>query len=272
MKSFPTFFLLTLGLASSMLAADDAKQLLEQSHTTGGLVVHVGAGDGALAADIAALRPSLIVQALDDDAAAVTQARVRFRESASASRLSAEVWTRKDLPHAENLVNLLLLDDGAQVSKEEAMRVLAPGGTVMRKKDGAWNAETKPHAPKTVEWTHYQYDAANNPVGEDKSCGLPRRFQWAGTPLWSLAHESMASLNAMVSSNGRVFYIMDEGARASVQLESDWQLVARDAHNGVVLWKKPLTQWLTRFWPWKSGPAQMPRKLIAIGSATITPI
>jgi hypothetical protein len=223
MKSVPTFFLLTFGLASSILAADDAKRLLEQSHTTGGLVVHVGAGDGALAADIAAARASLIVQVLDDDAAAVTQARVKFRESAAASRLSAEVWTRKDLPHAENLVNLLLLDDGAQVSKEEAMRVLAPGGTVMRQKDGAWTAETKPHAPKTVEWTHYQYDAANNPVGEDKSCGLPRRFQWAGTPLWSLAHESMASLNAMVSANGRVFYIMDEGARASVQLASDWQ-------------------------------------------------
>ncbi|MEZ5384182.1 MAG: PQQ-binding-like beta-propeller repeat protein [Prosthecobacter sp.] len=272
MKSVPTFLLLTFGLASSALVADDAKQLLEQGHTTGGLVVHVGAGDGTLAADIAAARPSLIVQALDGDAAAVTQARAKFRESAAAARLSAEVWKRNDLPHAEDLVNLLLLDDGTKVSKEEAMRVLAPGGTVMRKNNGAWTAETKPHAPKTVEWTHYQYDAANNPVGEDKSCGLPRRFQWAGTPLWSTAHESMASLNAMVSANGRVFYIMDEGARASVQLASDWQLVARDAYNGVVLWKKPLTQWLTRFWPWKSGPAQMPRKLIAIGDRVYAPL
>jgi len=272
MKAVPTFFLLTFGLASSILAADDAKQIFDQSHTTGGLVVLVGSGDGALAADIAAARDSLIVQTLDHDAAVVTQARVKFRESAAAARLSAEVWKRNDLPHAESLVNLLLLDEGAQVSKEEAMRVLAPGGTVMRKKDSKWTMETKPNAPKTVEWTHYQYDAANNPVGEDKASGQPRRFQWAGTPLWSLAHESMASLNAMVSANGRVFYIMDEGARASVQLSSDWQLTARDAYNGVVLWKKPLKQWLTRFWPWKSGPAQMPRKLIAIGDRVYAPL
>jgi methylase of polypeptide subunit release factors len=60
--------------SAALLAADDAKQLLEQSHTTGRLVVHVGAGDGALAADIAAARPSLIVRALDDDAAAATPA------------------------------------------------------------------------------------------------------------------------------------------------------------------------------------------------------
>lgn len=66
--------LLVLQSAASLFAADDAKQLLEQSHTTGRLVVHVGAGDGALAADIAAARPSLIVQALDDDAAAATPA------------------------------------------------------------------------------------------------------------------------------------------------------------------------------------------------------
>jgi hypothetical protein len=50
------------------------------------------------------------------------------------------------------------------------------------------------------------------------------------------------------------------------------KLVARDAYNGVVLWKKPLTQWLTRFWPWKSGPAQMPRKLIAIGDRVYAPL
>ena len=272
MKFVPTFVLLSFGLARSLCAADDAKQLLQQSNTTGGLVVHVGAVEGGLAADIATTRASLIVHALVPQVESLEKMRVAFRESAAASRLSAELWTRGDLPYAENLVNLLLIEDGAKVSAEEAMRVLAPGGVVMRKKDGAWTMEKKPHAPKTVEWTHYQYDAANNPVGEDKSSGQPRRFQWAGTPLWSLAHESMASLNAMVSANGRVFYIMDEGARASVQLSSDWQLTARDAYNGVVLWKKPLKQWLTRFWPWKSGPAQMPRKLIAIGDRVYAPL
>lgn len=268
----PLFILGVVAPISAQSAADEARQVLEQSHTTGGLVVQVGAGDGSLAAAIAAARESLIVHALDTDSGNVMRERETFRKHSAAARLSAELWNRNDLPYAENLVNLLLLDQTSSVSTEEAMRVLAPGGTVLRKKDGAWVGEAKPHAPKTGEWTHYQYDAANNPVGEDKTCGLPRRFQWSGTPLWSLAHESMASLNAMVSANGRVFYIMDEGSRASVQLASDWQLTARDAYNGVVLWKKPMKQWLTRFWPWKSGPAQMPRKLIALGDRVYAPL
>ena len=116
MKFVPIFLLLSFGLACSLCAADDAKQLLEQSHTTGGLVVHVGTGDGVLAADIAAARPSLIVHTLVPQVVQSQKMRVAFRESVAAPRLSAELWTRNDLPYAENLVNLLLIEDGAKVS------------------------------------------------------------------------------------------------------------------------------------------------------------
>ena len=119
------------------------------------------------------------------------------------------------------------------------------------------------------DWTHYQFDASNNMVGTDREQGLPRQFQWAGKPFWTTSHENMSSVNAMVSANGRVFAIVDEGPRASIQLPADWQLVARDAYNGVVLWKVPIENWLTRFWPWKSGPAQMPRKLVAVRTGKV---
>lgn len=258
--------------AASLRAADDAGPVLSHSKATGGLVVQVGATDASLGTAIASARDSFLVHALVPDAARLDQVREAYRGSPAATRLSAELWKRDDLPYAENLVNLLILPADSKVTDPEALRVLAPGGSILREKNGTWDLQTKPHGSKALEWTHYQFDAANNPVGKDNACGQPRRFQWAGTPLWSLAHESMASLNAMVTSNGRVFYIMDEGPRASVQLDADWQLTARDAYNGVILWKKPLTQWLTRFWPWKSGPAQMPRKLIAIGDRVYAPL
>ena len=165
-----------------------------------------------------------------------------------------------------------MVNEAIELTNAEAMRVLVPGGVLFTYEDGQWRIQRKPPADSRRDWTHYQYDATNNPVGEDPGTGLPRHFQWAGKPLWSAAHESMASLNAMVSSGGRLFYIIDEGPRASVQLPSDWQLVARDAYNGVILWKKPLAQWLTRYFPWKSGPAQMPRKLIAIGDHVYLPM
>jgi outer membrane protein assembly factor BamB len=44
----------------------------------------------------------------------------------------------------------------------------------------------------------------------------------------------------------------------------DWQLIARDAFNGVILWKRSIPQWQTHLWPLKAGPATIPRRLVAI--------
>ncbi|MCB1230079.1 MAG: PQQ-binding-like beta-propeller repeat protein [Verrucomicrobiae bacterium] len=277
MKTFSPTFFVTFGLAVASLHAQngEAQKLLDLTTTTGGLVVHVGCGDGALAASLAEARDSLVVQGLETDAAKVVAARGRFRESESgATRLSAELWNAESgrLPFAENLVNLLIVSEGVSIADDEVMRVLRPGGSVARASGGGWKTETKPEASTKRDWTHYEYNASNNMVGEDPDCGLPRRFQWAGKPLWTTSHENMSSVNAMVSAKGRVFAIVDEGPRASVQLPADWELVARDGYNGVVLWKKPMTQWLTRFWPWKSGPAQMPRKLVAVGDRVYAPL
>jgi outer membrane protein assembly factor BamB len=40
-------------------------------------------------------------------------------------------------------------------------------------------------------------------------------------------------------------------------------LVARDAFNGVLLWKRPLTRWEDHLRPFRSGPAELPRRLVA---------
>ena len=108
-------------------------------------------------------------------------------------------------------------------------------------------------------------DRSGNAVARDKVVGPPRRMQWAGSPRWSRHHDRMASMSALVSGGGRIFYIMDEGSRVSIQLPSDWQLVARDAFNGAILWKKPITKWHSQLWPLKSGPSQLARRLVVDG-------
>jgi len=75
----------------------------------------------------------------------------------------------------------------------------------------------------------------------------------------------MASMTSLVSAGGRLFYIFDEGPTASIQLPSRWRLIARDAFNGVVLWKRKIDQWNTRQYPLKSGPAHLLRRLVAVG-------
>ncbi len=50
---------------------------------------------------------------------------------------------------------------------------------------------------------------------------------------------------------------------ASIVLRPKWRLIARDAFNGVVLWKRTIPKWWTHFMPLKSGPAHLPRLLVA---------
>jgi len=147
---------------------------------------------------------------------------------------------------------------------DEILRVLVPEGVACIKQNGAWTKTTKSRPKEMDEWTHYLHDASNNPVAHDLAIGPPRRYQWIGSPRWSRHHDHMASMSALVSTGGRLFYIMDEGSRASIQLPSDWKLVARDAFNGVILWKRPISFWNTHKWPLKSGPAQVTRRLVAV--------
>ena len=75
----------------------------------------------------------------------------------------------------------------------------------------------------------------------------------------------MASMSALVSAAGRIFYIMDEGPRGNMLLPPKWRLVARDAFNGTPLWSRAIPHWHFHLWPLKSGPAQLPRRLVAAG-------
>ena len=73
------------------------------------------------------------------------------------------------------------------------------------------------------------------------------------------------SRSAAVSVAGRLFYIIDEGPVASVKEPSEWKLVARDAFNGTVLWRRPMGQWHSHMFGLKSGPASLPRRLVSQG-------
>ncbi len=153
------------------------------------------------------------------------------------------------------------------MSGEEIARVLAPRGVAVSldARHATRDTFTKPVPDSIDEWTHYLHDPGNNAVAHDDVVGPPRRLQWQCGPRWSRHHDHMASVSAIVSSGGRIFYILDEGARVSPQLPPDWQLVARDAFNGVLLWKRPIPKWFNTLWPLKSGPANLPRRLVAVG-------
>ncbi|HUT33847.1 MAG TPA: PQQ-binding-like beta-propeller repeat protein [Planctomycetota bacterium] len=241
-----------------------ARQILETSGVRGGLVVHLGCGDGRLTAALRA-SASYLVQGLDTDPATVGKAREHIRSLGLYGPVTAERWDGKRLPYIDNMVTLLVAAAPVAVPQEEVMRVLAPNGVACVREGASWKKAVKPRPKETDEWTHYLYDASGNAVSHDTVVGPPRRLQWTGSPRWARHHDRMASMSCMVSANGRLFYIMDHGPIASVNLPPVWELVARDAYNGTVLWRRPIATWNTHLWPLKSGPGQIPRRLVAVG-------
>ena len=192
-----------------------ARKILEETGARGGLVVHLGCGDGRLTALLQA-NVSSVVQGLDTDAAKVEAARRRLRALGLYGRISADCWAGTRLPYIDNLVNLLVVEDPAGAAQDELMRVLAPGGVAYMKTVSGWTKTVKPRPAQIDEWTHYLHDPSNNAVAHDEAIGPPRQLQWVCGPAWSRHHDHMASVSAMVSSQGRIFYIMDEGPREAI--------------------------------------------------------
>ena len=244
--------------------ATDAKVILTAAGVKGGLIVHIGCGDGKLTAALRA-GDAYLVHGVDTDAKNVGAARAHVLARGLGGKVSVSRFDGKHLPCIDNVASLVVAEDTGSVSASEIMRILSPRGVAYVKAGGKWTRRVKPRPDDIDEWTHYMHDASGNAVAQDAQIGPPRHLQWQCGPRWSRHHDHMASMSALVSARGRVFYIFDEGSVVSPQLPSSWKLIARDAFSGVMLWKRDIAKWHTNLWPLKSGPASLPRRLVAAG-------
>ncbi|MHC4502302.1 MAG: outer membrane protein assembly factor BamB family protein [Planctomycetota bacterium] len=288
-----------------------AKQLVDASGTPGGVCVVIGRQDTDLAVAISK-RGRFVVHALYPDRGTVDKARKDIRSRGACGRVSADVSAYRRLPYAQILVNVIVVDrfpvlKGQGLSLEELKRVLCPLGTaffavgadtdeVARDRAGAlksalgasgfagvetirqagtWVKAVRPWPADIDEWTHYLHGADGNPVANDSVVGPPRRQQWVSGPRWLRSHETVSSVATIVTARGRLFYIVDEAPISlpgKHELPDKWALVARDAFNGVKLWRVPIDQWGWREWKtsWFSPrpgdyPFNLQKRLVAAG-------
>lgn len=244
------------------LMAQAAADIRAEARISAGFFVHLGAGDGRLTA---ALRNSETIQVhgLERNPERVAAARRSLHQQGVYGAVSIDVLEGTQLPYVDNLVNLLVAESLDGVSETEILRVLVPNGVALIGPAESRRRIVKPRPENIDEWSHYLHDASGNSVAHDDVVGPPRHLQWVGSPRWSRHHDRMASMSALVSTNGRMFYIMDEGSRVSIQLPPKWKLIARDAFNGSILWKRDIETWQSHLWPLKSGPTQLSRRLVS---------
>ena len=218
-----------------------AGKILDATEVKGGLIVHLGCENGRLTAALHA-NDRYLVHGLARDKETLEKARDHIHNLDLYGQVTVEEWDDDKLPYTGNLVNLLVAEDLDGISMDEVARVLAPEGIAYIKEDGEWKKKKNPGPDNIDEWTHHLHGPSNNAVAEDEEVEPPQSLQWRGKPLFSRSHELIPSIRAMVTSGGRIFYVIDEAPLGikDPRVPSQWRLIARDAYNGVVLWKRPV--------------------------------
>ncbi len=244
--------------------AEEAEHIASLADFRGGLVIHVGCGDGKLTAALR-LADNCVVQGLEADVKDVERARAAVRATGRYGPVSVIRWSGKQLPYVDNLASLVVCEDVGAVPPGEVMRVLRPYGAAVVKRNGKWTATVKPPLEGTDQWEQHYHGADNNAVAQDTIVGPPRRYQWLGEPEWQRSHLAMPSINSMVSAKGRLFTVEDLGSAEHPALPGKQALVARDAYNGIVLWRVMFTDWHPIYIRNKEMPVQVQRRLAAVG-------
>ena len=247
-------------LGSAPGASPVASEILTSTGVHGGLVVVLGCADPAL---LASLRRdhAFVVVGLDVHTDNIAEAQTYLRERSLFGPVTVMRWDGETLPFADNVVNLVVMRDaGGVIPEKEMVRVLVPGGAAVTVDPESTELTTKLKKPVPAaldDWSHVFHDASNNAWSRDTVVGPPKALQWWAGPYSERSHNWVNGTAALVTSGGRLFYLHDEGPAAVMphrdggmnwahkpgkipKFPETWKLIARDAFNGVILWKRGL--------------------------------
>ena len=135
---------------------------------------------------------------------------------------------------ADNLADAAQVAPSAaeSVAKEEVLRVLHPGGKAFI---GAEEI-VKPSADGTDDWSYPYHGPDNNPQSADQVARAPYLTQFIAEPKFA------PSPAVTVASAGRVFRACGHLAHKANQNPMLNTLLAVNAYNGTILWKRPLSE------------------------------
>ncbi|NQU23510.1 MAG: class I SAM-dependent methyltransferase, partial [Candidatus Nealsonbacteria bacterium] len=145
---------LTVAIVPAVGWADSAEQILDETGVQGGLIIHVGCGDGKLTAALGA-GDGYLVHGLDADPKNVAAARQHVKQLGLYGKVAIDSLLGPHLPYVDNLANLVVSEHAFKLPMHEIVRVLRPGGVAYVKQGDAWEKTVKPWPNEIDEWTHY---------------------------------------------------------------------------------------------------------------------
>lgn len=224
-----------------------------------GLCAVISAGNPAELVDSIAESSNVVVHCIVTDSAALEKLNRRIIAAGWGGRVTAELLPLTFLPYRDNMVNEIIVDDlkkatGVGLTTNELMRVLAPGGKLCSRPGATWQVVTKVRPAGMDEWTHpyhgpdggwISYDKlVKFPVGLRWEDGLPFNIsidmhhggQWTTTRGMALSGGRCFTMSTSEQENLRRTYAEMHGAKKG----QDMFVTARDAWNGLLLWRKNL--------------------------------
>jgi len=234
-----------------------AQRLLGAEGVRAGLCVHVDCGDGELTAELG-LAGQGLVHGLTSGRENVHTAREYIRSRGIYGRVSVDHSPLVQLPFADNLINVLIVDNLSLVRERgltigEMMRVVAPLGTMWLKetgnpvekdlaaagfahatvvREGGWARIVKPWPDGMDQWQQYRHDASRTATSTDRFVRPCTSLRWVAGDRW--AHRSLLQA---VSANGRNFYLVPNDEKRLLE-PPGFTVIARDAFNGLLLWQR----------------------------------
>lgn len=214
------------------------EEVFQSVEFTGGLVVHLGVGDGRLTADLSK-NGTFLVQGLTSSKDNLSQAREHIRAQNLYGLVSVDyVSSFGTLPFHTELANIVvgdLGDLGAQAPElDEIKRILVPGGIAYVKENGAWTRVVKEWPQEYDEWTHFDYGPQGNAISHDTRVGPKRSLKWIDwyqRSGFGRRHFMGYRTNVGMTVHETRFRHDIDGRRE----DGNW-VTGRDAFNGLPLW------------------------------------
>ncbi len=196
---------------------------------------------GTSAKDLAARTNGgrVLVHALVNDPVAADKLREEVAASKVAGLVSVAAWNGESaLPYAEDMVDELIVDrdalSGKGLTQAEIDRVLIPKFGVARiHEKGVWR-DYRRSMPKTYgEWTHYNHDATNNPVSEDRVAGVATGVRWIAEA------QASGGSHTLVGDGRLVYFNVTERSNFGGQGGGSYSVIrTRNAFNGLPDWDR----------------------------------